>query len=42
MAAGYAGLAAEKAGDLDGAIRWWRLAIAADSTDATVADRFSI
>lgn len=39
---GYAGLAAEKAGDLDAAIRWWRLAIAAGTTDATVADRFSI
>jgi tetratricopeptide (TPR) repeat protein len=39
---GYAGLAAEKAGDLDAAVRWWRLAIAAGSTDAKVADRFSI
>ena len=39
---GYAGLAAEKAGDLDAAVRWWRLAIAAGSTDAKVADRYSI
>jgi hypothetical protein len=39
---GYAGLAAEKAGDLDAAARWWRLAVAAGSTDAKVADRFSI
>jgi tetratricopeptide (TPR) repeat protein len=42
MLTGYAGLAAEKAGDLDAAVRWWRLAIAAGSTDAKVADRFSI
>jgi len=39
---GYAGLAAEKAGDLDAAVRWWRRAITAGSTDAKVADRFSI
>ena len=39
---GNAGLAAEKAGDLDAAVRWWRLAIAVGSTDAKVADRFSI
>jgi hypothetical protein len=26
---GYAGLAAEKSGDLDTAVRWWRRAIAA-------------
>jgi tetratricopeptide (TPR) repeat protein len=39
---GYAGLAAEKAGEVDAAVRWWRLAIAAGSTDATGADRFSI
>jgi len=39
---GYAGLAAEKAGDLNAAIRWWRLAIANGSTDVTVADRLSI
>jgi tetratricopeptide (TPR) repeat protein len=39
---GYAGLAAEKVGELDAAVQWWRLAIAAGSTDATVADRFSI
>jgi tetratricopeptide (TPR) repeat protein len=39
---GYAGLAAEKAGDLDAAIRWWRQAVAAGSTDARVADRFSV
>ena len=39
---GNAGLAAEKAGDLDAAVRWWRLAIAVGSTDAKMADRFSI
>ena len=39
---GYSGLAAEKAGDLDAAVRCWRLAIAAGGTDAKVADRFSI
>lgn len=39
---GNAGLAAEKAGDLDAAVRWWRQAIAVGSTDAKVADRFSI
>jgi hypothetical protein len=39
---GYAGLAAEKAGDLDAAARYWRRAIAAGSTDETVADRFSV
>ena len=38
---GHAGLAAEKAGDIDAAVRWWRLAVAAGSTDARVADRFS-
>jgi len=39
---GYAGLAAEKAGDLDAAAGYWRRAIAAGSTDQTVADRFSV
>lgn len=39
---GYAGLAAEKAGDLDAAAGHWRRAIAAGSTDETVADRFSV
>jgi hypothetical protein len=39
---GYAGLAAEKAGDLDAAAAYWRRAIAAGSTDETVADRFSV
>jgi tetratricopeptide (TPR) repeat protein len=38
---GYAGLAAEKTGDLDAAVRWWRQAIAVGSTDAKVADRLS-
>lgn len=38
---GYAGLAAEKVGDLDIAVRYWRRAIASGSTDAKVADRFS-
>jgi tetratricopeptide (TPR) repeat protein len=39
---GYAGLAAEKASDLDAAVRYWRRAIAAGSTDQRVADRFSV
>jgi len=39
---GYASLAAEKAGDLDAAAGYWRRAIAAGSTDETVADRFSV
>jgi tetratricopeptide (TPR) repeat protein len=39
--AGKAGLAAEKAGDLDTAVEWWRRAVAAGSTDENVADRFS-
>jgi Tfp pilus assembly protein PilF len=38
----YAGLAAEKAGDLDAAAGYWRRAIAAGSTDQTGADRFSV
>jgi tetratricopeptide (TPR) repeat protein len=38
----YAGLAAEKAGDLDAAVRCWRRATAAGSTDARMADRFSV
>jgi hypothetical protein len=38
----YAGLAAEKPGDLDAAAGYWRRAIAAGSTDQTVADRFSV
>jgi Tfp pilus assembly protein PilF len=38
----YAGLAAEKAGDLDTAVRYWRRATAAGSTDARMADRFSV
>jgi hypothetical protein len=40
--AGEAGLAAEKAGDIDTAVQWWRRAIAAGSTDGKVADRLSI
>jgi tetratricopeptide (TPR) repeat protein len=40
--AGDAGLTAEKAGDLDSAVRWWRRAIAAGSTDEKVADKLSI
>lgn len=39
---GYAARAAERAGDLDAAVRYWRRAIAAGSTDARVADRFSV
>jgi len=39
--AGQAGLAAEKAGDLDTAVAWWRRAVAAGSTDEKVADRLS-
>lgn len=39
---GYAGLAAEKAGDLDAAARYWQQAIVAGSADASVADRFSV
>lgn len=38
---GYAGRAAERAGDLDAAVRCWRRAMAAGSTDARVADRLS-
>lgn len=40
--AGEAGLGAEKAGDLDTAVAWWRRAVAAGSTDEKVADRLSI
>ncbi len=40
--AGYASRAAERAGDLDAAVGYWRRAIAAGSTDAHVADRFSV
>ncbi len=40
--AGDAGLTAEKAGDLDSAVRWWRRAIAAGSTNEKVADKLSI
>jgi tetratricopeptide (TPR) repeat protein len=40
--AGEAGLRAEKAGDLDAAVTWWRRAVAAGSADEKVADRFSI
>jgi tetratricopeptide (TPR) repeat protein len=36
------GLAAEKVGDLDSAVEWWRRAIAAGSTHEKVADRFSV
>jgi tetratricopeptide (TPR) repeat protein len=39
---GYAGLAAEKAGDLDAAAGYWRRATAAGSREETVADRFSV
>jgi hypothetical protein len=39
---GRAGLEAEKAGDLGSAVGCWRRAVAAGSTDAKVADRFSI
>lgn len=39
---GLAGLAAEKVGDIDSAVRLWRRAVAANSTDGKVADRFSI
>lgn len=42
LLSGEAGLAAEKAGDLDRASWWWRRAIAAGCTDEEVADRFSI
>lgn len=38
---GEAGLAAEKASDLDTAVVWWRRAVAAGSTDEKVADRLS-
>ena len=38
---GHAGRAAEKAGDLDAAVRYWRRAVAAGSTDPRVADRLS-
>lgn len=40
--AGNAGLAAEKAGDLQTAVGWWRRAIAAGSTNERVADRLTI
>jgi Tfp pilus assembly protein PilF len=40
--AGRAGLAAEKAGDLQTAVGCWRRAIAAGSTNDQVADRFTI
>ena len=39
---GLAGLAAEKAGNIDSAVGLWRRAVAANSTDGKVADRFSI
>lgn len=39
---GYAGLAAEKAGDLGSAVGYWRRAVAAGSTDEKVADRLSV
>jgi len=39
---GHAGMTAAEAGDLDGAARYWRRAIAAGSTDEKVADRFSV
>jgi tetratricopeptide (TPR) repeat protein len=42
MLAGEAGLAAEKAGELEAAAAWWRRAVAAGSTDEKVADRFTI
>jgi len=38
----HAGLAAEKAGNLETAVECWRRAIAAGSTDEKVADRFSV
>ena len=40
--AGNAGLAAEKAGDLQTAVGWWRRAVAAGSTDEKVADRLTV
>ena len=40
--AGLAGLTAEKAGDIGRAVDWWQRAVTAGSTDAKVADRFSI
>jgi hypothetical protein len=39
---GVGGLAAEKEGDIITAVELWRRAVAAGSTDAKVADRFSI
>ncbi len=40
--AGQAGLAAEKAGDIQTAVQWWRLAIDVGGTDEKVADWLSI
>lgn len=40
--AGLAGLAAEEAGNIGGAVRLWQRAVAAGSTDARVADKCSI
>jgi tetratricopeptide (TPR) repeat protein len=40
--AGNAGLAAEKAGDLQAAVTWWRRAVAAGGTDEKVADRLTV
>jgi Flp pilus assembly protein TadD len=42
LLASNAGLIAEKAGDLDTAVAWWRRAVAAGSTDEKVADRLSV
>jgi tetratricopeptide (TPR) repeat protein len=42
LLASNAGLIAEKAGDLDAAVAWWRRAVAAGSTDEKVADRLSV
>jgi tetratricopeptide (TPR) repeat protein len=39
---GHAGRAAEKAGDLDAAVQYWRRAVAAGSADPRVADRLSV
>lgn len=42
LLAGNAGLVAEKSGDVDTAVTWWRRAVAAGSTDEKVADRLSV
>ncbi|WP_084962959.1 hypothetical protein [Thermoactinospora rubra] len=42
LLAGEEGRRAEQAGDLDSAVRFWRTATQAGSTDAAVADRFTI